>query len=188
MKYLLALFLMAFITCNQDKQSPNANISKEKPIQKTLVEQPQDFDKNEAMLHIRKMFAKINEQTKNAEIIKKDVMDESAEGGQLKAFKKDGEIIKLEMLAFGEMGKATKEYYFENNKLIFAFTKEVLYDRPMYIEGAQISKTVENRYYFFKEILFKWLDPDKKEIQIEENSKKSNELLGEVKTYLSRFL
>jgi hypothetical protein len=187
MKYLIPLIFLALVACSQEKQKKANQEPKKEQKKEDIKEQTNDFSKEKAVAHIRDMFSKINEQAKTAEIIEKEMMEESAEGGQLKAYKHDGKIIKIKMLAFGETGRATKEYYFEDENLIFAFTKEEYYDRPMYVEGAKISKTIENRYYFYNEKLFKWLDPEKKEIDLQKAVETSENIVNEAKDYLSMF-
>lgn len=186
MKYIVPIILMiTFSYGNQTKNEISKSL-KQKGIKNLKMQQVDRFDKEKAVLHIRELFNKINEQAKNAEIIEKDMMGESTEGGQLKAYKYAGEIIKLIMLSFGENGKVAKEYYFENQQLIFAFTKEEYYDRPMYVLGSKISKTVENRYYFYNEELFKWLNPEKNEVNLSTIENTSEEILNEAKSYLKR--
>lgn len=187
MKYLIPIFFIAFIACNQEQKQTKETSENKTAVQEELKEAPKEFNKENAIAHIREMFSKINKQAETAEIVEKEMMEESAEGGQLKAYKHDGKIIKLKMLAFGETGRATKEYYFEKEKLIFAFTKEEYYDRPMYVEGAKISKTLENRYYFYNEKLFKWLDPEKKEVDLQNAVETSENIVNEAKDYLSMF-
>jgi len=180
MKYFIIILIFAFVACNQEKKQKV--IQKENNKSKTEIskEQPHKLNKKEAIAHIRDMYAKINELASTAEVIEKEMMEESAEGGQIKAYKHNGKIIKIIVFAFGETGRATKEYYFENEKLIFAFTKEDYYDRPMYVEGAKISKTDENRYYFYNEELFLWLDPDKNEIDLNKAENTSENILEDV--------
>ena len=73
----------------------------------------------------------------------------------------------------------------KNDSLYFVFTQDFIYNRPFYWdekyaiesgdnEAYDPEKTItkENRYYFHNDRLFKWLDPEKRQIDLtsEENS------------------
>jgi len=121
-----------------------------------------------------------------------EIWGESTEGGQAVAYY-DGEDIKLiEVTWFGEMGKRKIEYYFDNEQLFFAFNTDYEYNRPIFWdkktakgygdnEAFDYSKTKikENRYYFNNEQLIRWLDNEKKEVDLETsvNSSVGNELI-----------
>jgi hypothetical protein len=177
MKYapiIISIILLGIISIGNLYSSVNTTyISSEKY-------KPQDFDKKKAVLHIREIFNKINKAVATAEIFEKNIEGESTEGGSVKAYKHNNEIIKIVYSVYGEMGKATDEYYFENGKLIFVFTQEFQYNMPMYMEESKISKTIENRYYFYNEKLFLWLDPDKNEIDLNKAENTSQNLLEDV--------
>lgn len=97
------------------------------------------------------------------------------------------------MVWFGETGKRMTEYYFDNEKLIFAFDQVFLYNRPIYwdektakeyddkeVFDAKKTTVEENRYYFNNEDLFQWLDNEKneKDVTIATNSIVGKELLA----------
>jgi len=108
-----------------------------------------------------------------------DIWNESTEGGQGTAFYEDAELKLIQVVWLGETGKNMIEYYFDNGKLIFAFDQAFKYNRPIYWNAKKAKEfddkevfdpkktTVkEDRYYFNNEVLYLWLDNDKKEIDL----------------------
>ena len=104
-------------------------------------------------------------------------MDESTEGGELEGYFINGELKKIVVSYYGEMGKLFEEYYFWNNKLFFVFTQDYLYDMPMYMDGSKVEKIDENRYYFSAGKLIRWLDPNKEKATKSKMIEKEKEIL-----------
>lgn len=81
-----------------------------------------------------------------------------SEGGEGKAYFKDGILQRLEVLFYFETGKQVCEYYLSNNSVFFAYRQLYKYNYPFYIEpdpdndieGFNPDKTTkqEIRYYF----------------------------------------
>ncbi|WP_020394877.1 hypothetical protein [Thiolinea disciformis] len=131
---------------------------------------------------------------------KTDLSGYSAEGGNATAYKdsnKNIQLIKVEL--YGESGKLHKEFYYKNRSLIFTFSQNHRYNVPFYITpelakdaggiafDPQKTKITEDRYYFDKGKMIRWIDENKKEVTItskafkesEQNTLKfSNELLA----------
>ena len=118
-----------------------------------------------------------------------DIMDESTEGGQATAFY-DGSNLKLiEEIWFGETGKRKIEYYFDSGQLFFALDIDYDYNRPIYWDSLSAKesndsevfdakKTIvkEDRYYFSNKKLIRWLDNNKKEVDL---SLGTNSIVGQ---------
>lgn len=103
----------------------------------------------------------------------------STEGGVAKAFRdtKGGiRLIRVEL--YGESGKVFEEYYYRDGLLIFVFYEHHRYNVPfnvspevakeMGIEPFDPKKTklTEDRYYFANGTMIKWLDEEKKDVEI----------------------
>lgn len=132
------------------------------------------------IIDIRAKYKNIRDNYSTYDTTTVKIWGESTDGGQAVAYY-DGEAIKLiEVTWFGEMGKRKIEYYFDNGQLFFAFNAEYEYNRPIYLdektakeygdnEAFDYSKTKikEDRYYFNNGRLIRWLDNDRKEVDIE---------------------
>ncbi|HEX8076963.1 MAG TPA: hypothetical protein VF511_04040 [Chthoniobacterales bacterium] len=131
---------------------------------------------------VRARYAEIERELKVYRQAKRDLPDESAEGGELTAFFKGSSLRKLSAHFFGETGKALEEYYFaENQQLIFVLRIETRYTNPM--SGIAKSKT-EQRFYFAEGKLIRWLNPDNKDVVAERAAaERERELLASAKKY-----
>ena len=118
----------------------------------------------EIISDIREKFGAINYNINSYKKVTKDLMDESTEGGVLEGYFKNGELKKIVVSYYGEMGKLIEEYYFWDNDLFFVFTQEYSYNMPINMDGSKVDKIYENRYYFHNDKLIRWLDPDKEKV------------------------
>lgn len=102
---------------------------------------------------------------------------ESTEGGVATGYYNKGQIICIVAIYYGEMGKATTTYYFENEKLIQANHTGESYNRPIYYDKKRAAEdndkevfdpsksVIETTSYFFQnEKLILLLDKDNKEV------------------------
>lgn len=108
----------------------------------------------------------------------KDLTGESTEGGEAISFSKGKEIKLIEVTWNGETGKRTIEYYYSGGQLYFAFEQIHTYNAPIYfdeqtakengMEPFDPKKTTvkSNRYYFYNKELIRWLDNDKKKVDV----------------------
>ena len=128
---------------------------------------------------IRTKYQHIRDNLKSYDTTMIDIWDESTEGGQGTAFYDGNSLRLIETIWFGETGKRKTEYYFDNGQLFFAFDTDCEYNRPIYWDEKKAkefndsitfdpNKTIvkEDRYYFHNEKLIRWLDNDKKEIDL----------------------
>jgi len=128
---------------------------------------------------IRAKYKNIKNNLSNYNNVKKDIWGESTEGGEGIAYYDKNDIKLIVLKWFGESGKRIIEYYFDRNKLIFAFDRNFRYNVPIYMDKANAKKNgfteyfdpektiiLEDRYYFKNENLFLWLDNDKKSVDL----------------------
>ena len=110
---------------------------------------------------IRQHYASINKNVPLYRRVKKDLSGFSGEGGQLLAYFHGPSVMKMVATFFGETGKAVEEYYFWNGKLIFVFSTDNRYDKPL---SGKVVRKNESRFYFKDDKLIKWLGGDGKEV------------------------
>jgi hypothetical protein len=103
--------------------------------------------------------------------IKKDQDDASSEGGFIEYYFDNNQLKKVLEIHFGETGKFITEYYYTKGELIFVYTKEYQYNRPIYwdkqaakemgdneVFDLKKSKIKKNEYYFKNETLIGWVN------------------------------
>jgi hypothetical protein len=130
---------------------------------------------------IRAHYAEIERGLKDCKKVKRDLPEESTEGGELTAYLKDSSVRKLSANFFGEMGRTLMEYYFWDNQLIFVLRVESRYTRIL--SGVVKSKT-EERFYFADGNLIRWLDAQKKDVTAgAEKAAREGHLLTDAKKY-----
>lgn len=130
---------------------------------------------------IRAESAAIEQELKSYREVKRDLPDESAEGGELTAWFKGPALRKLSARFFGETGQALEEYYFARDVLIFVLRVESHYTRPM--SGVTKSKT-EQRFYFADGKLIRWLNQDNKDVTNDAAAgERERELVASAKKY-----
>jgi hypothetical protein len=110
---------------------------------------------------IRQQYTSINRSAAKSQKVKKELLGFSAEGGELVAYLKGPSIMKIAATYFGETGRATEEFYYSNDKLIFVFHKDSRYDQPL---SGKVVATTENRYYFKDDKLIRWIGEDGKQV------------------------
>ena len=118
--------------------------------------QPQD-----PIQAIRQQYANINRKAAKYRKVKKELLGFSAEGGELVAYFSGPSIVKISATFYGEMGRATDEFYYWNDKLIFAFRKHSHYRTPL---SGKVVRITENRYYFKDDKLLRWIGEDGKQV------------------------
>lgn len=126
---------------------------------------------------IRQQYAAINQKAAKYKKVKKELLGFSAEGGELVAYLSGPSIVKITATFFGEMGRATDEFYYSNDKLIFIFRKQSHYGAPL---SGKVVRTTENRYYFKDDKLIRWIDEKGKQV-----SSASSEFAAKETEYLA---
>ena len=110
---------------------------------------------------IRQQYAAINRNAARYKKVKKELLNFSAEGGELVAYLSGPSIVKISATFYGEMGRATDEFYYANDKLIFIFRRHSHYRTPL---TGKVVRITENRYYFKDDKLLRWIGEDGKEV------------------------
>ena len=119
----------------------------------------------EQLKPIIEKFLRINA-TNNWESIKKVDLYQSTEGGEATFYFKDKKLQKVISKNYGETGKEIKEYYLNNDSLMFVYEATYKYNRPMYFDSLKMQEMkdtaafdmdetamVEQRSYFIKAAL-----------------------------------
>lgn len=91
---------------------------------------------------------------------KRDLSGLSAEGGELISYYQKLAVVKDHAVLYGEMGKVEVDLYYNANGLFFVYKKETSYDQPMYVKGSKVKSIADNRYYFHKGGMIRWLGND----------------------------
>jgi hypothetical protein len=135
----------------------------------------------ELVTKIREQFKNTNANLNGYELLQKDIYTESTEGGLIKLYVSEGETVMMHCEFYGEGGNLMEEFYFWNGQLYFVYTVQELYDRPIYMEGSQVSEKNENRYYFDNGKMIRWLDEKKQKVNITSEAfiKAEKEMLNE---------
>ena len=110
---------------------------------------------------IRLQYAAINKGARRYRKVKKVLSGFSLEGGEMIAYFDGTAIVKIVANHFGEMGRASEEYYYSNGKLIFVYRKDYRYNRPM---SGKVVATRESRFYFQNDRLIRWINEDGKQV------------------------
>lgn len=148
---------------------------------------------------IRENFNRINS-IKNWDAIDEKEIMETTEGGWAFYYKKNGVLHKIIAKEYGETFQSTTEYYFKNDKIIFIYNKQLLYNQPFYIDSTSaremgldewfdIHKSMihESRNYFHNGKLIHQIFMPSEEIFITDSIRKVNETvyLNEIERLLS---
>lgn len=133
---------------------------------------------------IKKLYKETNSKIITYSKIKKDIQDQSEEGGVVVAYYDNKDLKKIIATYYGETGKVITEYYFYKDSIFFILNIEYFYNKPIYIKSSTISSIQENRYYFYKNQLLQWINSNKHAVgpSPTEYQEKSTFLLSELET------
>lgn len=107
---------------------------------------------------IERQFTAINLKLDSYKKISRDMPGFSAEGGTVTGYYEQSELVKSQTVFYAETGKVETDYYFFDNRLFFQYSKETVYNKPIYIKGCRTKKVQENRLYFDKDRIIRWID------------------------------
>ncbi len=107
------------------------------------------------VLSTRQWYKEVNRNLPRYRKVVKD-LQVSTEGGLLTAWFDGASLVKIATGIYGETGRAFEEYYFQGDKLIFAF---VQIQRYAGIFGKIVSNEKE-RFYFEGGRLYRWVKAD----------------------------
>jgi len=99
---------------------------------------------------VKAQYTKINNNLKSYKKIIKTDTAETTEGNEVAEFSRGKEIKKLQVIYYGETGKALCEFYFYDKKLIFYYNAEYRYNVSIYVDkgSVKVASIKEKRYYF----------------------------------------
>jgi hypothetical protein len=136
----------------------------------------------ESIASIRQHYAQINRDAAKYKKVKKELSGFSAEGGQLVAYFDGPSIMKIAATFYGESGKASEEYYYWDNQLIFVLRTDYRYSKPL---SGKVVRTTVDRFYFSNDKLIRWIDENGKQAASDtsEYSDKQKEYLNTSKQF-----
>jgi hypothetical protein len=129
--------------------------------------------------NIRKEFTTINAKQSSYQMKESEVEGLSTEGGKIKKYYDSTVLKKAILTLYGESGQMIVEYYFSHNQLIFAFEKNESYDRLVHQGKVKVVSTTENRFYFDKQKLIRWIQ-DKKIMDKTLYAEREKEILADL--------
>ena len=170
MKKILIYFpLLLLLSCHQSNNEVDSENNHPEKTEEEIISE------------IQKRFYTINADLPSLKKVEQELMGESTEGGTVESYYQDQGLAKIVANYYGEMGQSIEEYYFSEDKLFFVFSKKLSYDKPMYVEGSKVTKTIENRYYFYKDKIVRWLDADKAKVDPSRFEPKETEILAAIR-------
>lgn len=111
---------------------------------------------------IKKEYQRIQKHSDNYEKHQFKVNDFSEGGGRCEYFLYHKRIKKLSCSWWGEGDSEEYRFFFKNNHMFFAYTKYIQNDVRSYgKENASLEKIFENRFYFIKDRLIRWVEGKK---------------------------
>jgi hypothetical protein len=93
---------------------------------------------------IRSRFANVERRLATYRVVDHDVSGFSTEGGTLRGYFDGSQLTKLKARIFGEIGRVTEEYYFEDAEPVFLYRVDEQYDRPL--TGRVVRRDVTRSY------------------------------------------
>lgn len=174
MKWVCFLILITGVACSDNesvKETEHTEISMSEKTEKkirdsvelTISANQEDLLENEYLLEklepIRANFKRINSIQKWTTVNKHELW-ESSEGGDAAFYYLDGQLEKIIVREYGEIGQVLTEYYFLNSQLSFVFEKSFQYDSHITDETFRFDnwEITEVRSYFKSEKLIHQLN------------------------------
>lgn len=138
---------------------------------------------------IKSKYKSVLDNLKSYLIVKFENDGESTEGGEGEAYYEGNKIRLIQQTWYGETGKRTTGYYFDEEKLFFVLDSKYKYNRPIYWDAEQAKesndketfdpkKTTinEDRYYISNDKLIRWIDQEKKQANLSDDK---NSIVGQ---------
>jgi hypothetical protein len=149
---------------------------------------------------IRKEYEAIQKIKANLKQTKKNIPNESTEGGEVILFKDNlGHVRLIVEIFMGETGNNENNYYLKENKVFFILRKESFYNAPIYVQkpdetfseafDAKKSRISEQSYYLDSGKLIQWVDAkgtkiDSSSYNFKAEEKSVIQLVNEVRRHL----
>ena len=106
--------------------------------------------------NIKKECVRINADTTRYQVVERDIMDQSAEGGFVRLYSDERNLRKAILTLYGEDAKSITEYYLLNGEVIFCFETVLRYNKPMYEENVEVASREENSIYLKNKKIIQW--------------------------------
>ncbi len=141
-----------------------------------------NFDKEKVIQTIRAKTRAIDK-IKSFKKVQVDVTDKSTEGGIIVGYYDKNDLKKIVSKIYGEMGRMTEEYYFDDGSLIFVTAHDYHYKLPIDEPNddgravGEVKWVSEDRFYFENNKLIKWVDGSGKVIHAKSSDYQDRESL-----------
>ncbi|MFC1610709.1 hypothetical protein ACFL6C_07115 [Myxococcota bacterium] len=126
-----------------------------------LVGPAEQKDVENEIVGIRREFKTIQSQLSEFKRHQRVLLGISAEGASITAYRDGEKVRKITVEALGETGKYLAEFFYNDEKLFFAFMQVIDYGGHIMetLEGKKLKNDVreEDRLYFVKDDLVRWL-------------------------------
>ena|ERR1700744_2102767 len=130
---------------------------------------------------IKAQFVDVNSHISTYKTVHRNDMGLTTEGGEATAYFDGNDLKKILSVFYGETGRVTLEYYFQNGKLIFFYKIDYFYNWPFNVAGGgKIVSTTEGRYYFDGSNIIKYINKPQKALSATSLNKEAKEDLTEV--------
>jgi len=108
------------------------------------------------------------------EVVEKDIIGLSTEGGMAKAFYDNGLLAKIRAELFGETGKSETDYYYDDEGgLVYILEHRYTYDKPF----GEIVNTIRQSYHIRNGDFVFWVGSDGRVIELNYD-KRQESVLG----------
>ncbi|MFZ4546381.1 MAG: hypothetical protein ACOYN4_03045 [Bacteroidales bacterium] len=124
-----------------------------------------NIDTVQVIKKIQQNYSLINSNLGKYSIVQKTIEDRSTEGGEIRMYFEKQALKKVVAIYYGEMGKVSTDFYFNADSLYFVYQAVFNYNNPIYTEGSKVESIEENRCYFYRLSMIKWIGKDKKTVK-----------------------
>ena len=135
---------------------------------------------------IKQQFAAINAKLTSYKKISKDIFGESAEGGDIVKYYSGTAVKKIKQNFYGETGSLTEEFYYDSGVLIFYYSVQSKYDKPLNIAIPKIIAKPEQRCYFFEGKIIKYIYAPAKTLANKQIDSLNRDIITEANKALKR--
>ena len=167
-KLLMIILFACLYSCNEVEKvnSSVASNSEENKIERSETEEKitsemtsQDtVNQAEIVKQIEELSNNINKELHQYDTIQRIVFGYSGEGSDLTGYHdRDKNTKKILAKHAGEYGNLIEHYYFDNSSLVLVYSKNSIYDKPIFeSENIREAAFIEDYCYFNKDVLLKW--------------------------------
>ncbi|MBS1660030.1 MAG: hypothetical protein JST68_03155 [Bacteroidetes bacterium] len=121
---------------------------------------------------IRAEYQRIN--SMSLKKVRVEEKNEASEGGEVFKYYSGDSLMKMTSSYMGAIGRQGSDYYFSGGELVFELVTDYHYDGYM---TGKIKRKEENRYYFYRRKLIRWINEKGKIVNKKLYAEKEKELL-----------